>query len=384
MIRFLRQIPADSWPGLALLAAAIVAMLLANSPLAPIQSDWLQSVGSIRFRDISISMPLSTWVENLLMAIFFFHVGLELKRELIGGALSSPSKALLPLSAAMGGVALPALIFLALTSGTAFQHGWAIPTATDIAFALGAVSLLGRRVPAELKIFLLAIAVVDDLVAILIIALFYSDQLQIGWLIVVAIFYLPMLVLMRRRKNWHAAYMLLAMPMWGAMQMSGINPTIAGVLAAFAIPLVGEDGKSLLMDLETRMRPYVQYGVLPLFALAAAGTALSGGISATLGHPVGLGIVLGLLLGKPIGITLGTLIGSLLLRARRPGSWPAIVGIGFVAGIGFTMSLFISQLAYDDVTIESTTKIGIYAGSLLSAAIGLVILAIVCRPARSE
>ncbi len=366
--------PPESWPGLALLGAALVAMWLANSPLAAVQADWLHSVGSISFRDLEISMTLASWVENLLMAIFFFYVGLELKRELLSGALSSPAKALLPFIAAASGVLFPALIFLFLTRDTAFQHGWAIPTATDIAFAIGAVSLLGRRVPMELKIFLLAIAVVDDLIAVLVIALFYSDQLHLGWLLVAMAFYVPMLILMRQRRNWHAAYLLLAMPMWGAMQLSGVNPTIAGVLAAFAIPLYGEDGRSLLMDLEQRMRPYVEYAVLPLFALAAAGAALQGGLLPALQHPVGLGIIFGLFIGKPVGIVVGTLLGSMLLRARRPGSLPAITGIGFVAGVGFTMSLFISRLAYDDASIEAVTKIGIYAGSLLSAVIGLGIL----------
>lgn len=381
MNRISKHVPADAWPGLALLSAAIVAMLLANSPLASVQAEWLESVGRIRFRSFEIALPLATWVENLLMAVFFFLVGLELKRELRMGALSSPAIALQPVIAATAGVICPALIYLAFNHNSGFSHGWAIPTATDIAFAVGAVSLLGKRVAPELKIFLLAIAVVDDLIAVVIIALFYSDQLHLGWLGVAALCYLPMLVLMRQRRNWHGAYMLLAMPMWIAMQQSGINPTIAGVLAAFAIPLYGRDGRSLLMDLENRLRPYVEYGVLPLFALAVAGTSFHGGFTQTLSHPVGLGIALGLFLGKPIGIVAGTLVGCALLRARPPGALPALVGIGFVAGIGFTMSLFVSRLAFASPEIDAVTKLGIYGGSALSAVVGLAILAAHSRPA---
>ncbi len=384
MTNFLKRIPSEAWPGIVLLASAIVAMFLANSAWAPVQHDFLQSVGSVSFREILISMTLAEWVKNLLMAVFFFYVGLELKRELMEGALSSWSTAMLPLVAALGGVLFPALIYLAVTGGSGFEHGWAIPAATDIAFALGVVALLGSRVPPAMKVFLLAVAVVDDLIAILVIAFFYSESIDAGWLGIVALFYVPMLILARYRKNWHGMYMLLAMPMWVAMQMSGVNPTIAGVLAALAIPMRGKDGTSLLIHLEHSLRPYVHYGVMPAFALASAGAAVGGGLAASLGHPVGLGITLGLFLGKPIGITLGTLLGSLLLKAKRPGPLPSVVGVGFVAGIGFTMSLFIGKLAFNDASAELAVKMGVYAGSLLSAIVGLVILAIVHRKDRSS
>lgn len=375
----LRKIPSEAWPGIVLLLCAIAAMFLANSPWAPTQTDFLKSVGTVTFRELEISMSLAEWVKNLLMAMFFFYVGLELKRELMEGALSSISTAMLPLIAALGGVIVPALIYLAINHDTGFDHGWAVPTATDIAFALGVVALLGSRVPPAMKVFLLAIAVVDDLIAILVIAFFYSDTLHIGWLGIVALFYAPMLVLTRLKKNWHGMYMLLAMPMWAAMQMSGVNPTIAGVLAALAIPMRNKQGESLLIELEHSMRPYVHYGVMPVFALASAGAAVGGGLAATLGHPVGLGIMLGLFIGKPLGITLGTLGGSLLLKAKKPGPLPSIIGMGFVAGIGFTMSLFIGKLAFTDPSAELAVKIGVYAGSLLSAFAGLAILAWVHR-----
>lgn len=379
MLSTFRKIPSEAWPGIVLLLSAVSAMWLANSSFAPMQSETLQSVGMVAFRDLVISMTLAEWVKNLLMAVFFFYVGLELKRELLEGTLSNWSTAMLPLVAAIGGVLLPALIYVGINHDSGFLHGWAVPTATDIAFALGVVALLGSRVPPSLKVFLLAIAVVDDLIAILIIAFFYSDQINLGWLGVVAIFYLPMLLLMRRRLNWHGMYMLLAIPMWLAMQMSGINPTIAGVLAAFAIPMRGQNNQSLLIDLEHRLRPYVHYGVMPAFALASAGAAVGGDFSASLTHPVGLGIILGLFFGKPLGITLGTYIGSALLGAERPGKLPSIIGIGFVAGIGFTMSLFVGKLAFKDAAVELAVKMGVYAGSLASAIIGLVILALAHR-----
>ncbi len=379
MLAILRKIPPESWPGIVLLAAAVAAMWLANSDFAPLQSEVLQSVGTVSFRHVVISMTLAEWVKNLLMAVFFFYVGLELKRELVEGTLSNRSTAMLPLVAAAGGVLTPALIYLGINHGSGFEHGWAVPTATDIAFALGVVALLGSRVPPALKVFLLAIAVVDDLIAILIIAFFYSDQLHVGWLAVVALCYLPMLLLTRRRLNWHGMYMLLAMPMWVAMQMSGINPTIAGVLAAFAIPMRNGSGQSLLVDLEHRLRPYVHYGVMPAFALATAGATVGGDFLDSLGHPVGLGIILGLLIGKPVGITLGTYIGSALLRAERPGKLPSVIGIGFVAGIGFTMSLFVGKLAFHADATELAVKMGVYTGSVASALVGLAILAFVHR-----
>ncbi|WP_199553726.1 Na+/H+ antiporter NhaA [Sandaracinobacteroides hominis] len=379
MLRLINKIPSEAWPGIVLLACAVAAMLLANSEWAPMQTEVLKTVGTFSFGSLSISMTTAEWVKNLLMAVFFFYVGLELKRELMEGALSSVSTAMLPLVAALGGVLCPALIYLLVTNGTGFEHGWAIPAATDIAFALGVVALLGSRVPPALKIFLLAVAVVDDLIAILVIAFFYTDTLHLGWLAMVGVFYAPMLVLTRLKKNWHGMYMLLAMPMWACMQMSGVNPTIAGVLAALAIPMRNGDGESLLIELEHKLRPYVHYGVMPVFALASAGAAVGGGLAATLGHPVSLGIILGLFLGKPLGITIGTILGSLLMKAERPGTLPSIVGVGFVAGIGFTMSLFIGKLAFHNVEAELAVKIGVYAGSLLSAVIGLAVLAFVHR-----
>jgi NhaA family Na+:H+ antiporter len=375
----LQRVPSEAWPGIVLLVAAILAMAIANSSWAPFQNDLLQSIGTVSFRSIEISMPLAEWVKNLLMAVFFFYVGLELKRELLEGALSSLKTALMPLIAALGGVIVPALFYLAVTGGTGFEHGWAIPAATDIAFALGVVALLGARVPPALKVFLLAIAVVDDLIAILVIACFYSQSLELAWLLGAGLCYLPMLALMLGRRPWHGPYMLLAMPLWVCMQMSGVNPTIAGVLAALAIPMRDRQGRALLTEIEHGLRPYVHYGVMPAFALASAGAALGGSLASAAGHPVALGIGLGLLVGKPVGIVLGTLLAAALLKAERPGSLPSIVGIGFIAGIGFTMSLFIGKLAFAGDGVELAVKLGVYGGSIAAALTGLAILAFVHR-----
>ncbi|MGL6043723.1 MAG: Na+/H+ antiporter NhaA [Sandaracinobacteroides sp.] len=373
-------VPSEAVPGIVLLVTAIAAMWIVNSPFAPFHADLLTSPISIGFKTATISMPVVEWVKNLLMAVFFFYAGLELKREVMEGALSTPAKALLPLMAALGGVILPALIYIAVAAPAGFGQGWAIPAATDIAFALGLLALLGSRVPAALKAFLLAVAVVDDLVAILIVAVFFSGGLDLQWLLWVVVWFVPMLVLNQLRIPHVGVYMLLAVPLWLSMQNSGINPTIAGVLAALAIPMRSSSGESVLVHVEHGIKPYVLYGVMPVFALASAGAVLDGDIGAALLHPVTIGILLGLLVGKPAGIVAMTYLGSLLLKAERPGPFPQLLGVGFMAGIGFTMSLFIGKLAFKQPGLETMIKLGVYGGSILSAGIGLTILALVLRP----
>ncbi len=371
-------VPVEAWPGIVLLLTAVAAMAIVNSPWAPFHSDLLKTTASISFGTASVSLTIAEWVKNLLMAIFFFFAGLELKREMKEGSLSSLKSALLPMLAAAGGVILPALIYVAI-AGPAYRHGWAIPAATDIAFALGVLALLGNRVPASLKAFLLAVAVVDDLVAILIVAFFYTSALEPSWLIWVAVWYTPMLILNHFRIGRIGLYILLAIPLWICMQNSGVNPTIAGVLAALAIPMRDRTDDEILVHLEHSLRPYVMYGVMPVFALAAAGAVIEGDITAALTHPVTLGIMLGLLVGKPVGITAMTYIGSTLLKADRPGPFLPILGVGFMAGIGFTMSLFIGKLAFTEPGLETMIKLGVYAGSILSAVIGLTLLAAVLK-----
>jgi NhaA family Na+:H+ antiporter len=371
-------VPVEAWPGIVLLITAIAAIIIVNSPWAPFHSALMKTTASISFGEASVSLTIAEWVKNLLMAIFFFFAGLELKREMKEGSLSSVKSALLPMLAAAGGVILPALIYVAV-AGPEYRQGWAIPAATDIAFALGVLALLGNKVPASLKAFLLAVAVVDDLVAILIVAFFYTSALQPGWLIWVAVWYAPMLVLNHFRAGRIGLYILLAIPLWICMQNSGVNPTIAGVLAALAIPMRDKSNHEILVHVEHGLRPYVMYGVMPVFALAAAGAVIEGDIAAALTHPVTLGIGLGLLIGKPVGITAMTYIGSTLLKAERPGTFLPILGIGFMAGIGFTMSLFIGKLAFKEPGLETMIKLGVYGGSILSAVIGLTLLATVLK-----
>jgi NhaA family Na+:H+ antiporter len=368
------RVPPEAWPGIVLLLTAVAAMLIVNSPWAPFHTDLMQTELALSFGAASLSLTIAEWVKNLLMAIFFFYAGLELKREMKEGTLSSPAKAMLPILGAVGGMVVPALIYVAIAGPSGYGHGWAIPAATDIAFALGILALLGNRVPAALKAFLLAVAVVDDLGAILVVAFFYTSELQAGWLIWVAIFYAPMLLLNQLRVSRIGVYVLLAVPLWISMQNSGVNPTIAGVLAALAIPMRDRSGHAVLVHVEHGLRPYVMYGVMPVFALAAAGAVIEGDVGAAIGHPVTLGIALGLLVGKPVGITAMTWLGSILLKAERPGTFLQIVGLGCIAGIGFTMSLFIGKLAFQDPGLETMIKLGVYAGSILSAVLGLALL----------
>lgn len=374
-MHWLKSLPRDAIPGLVLVACAVTALIIANSPLGYAYESLLKTQGAVSFGVGVIEMPLAYWIKNALMAVFFFFAGMELKRELLEGQLADFRAAALPVAGAIGGMAVPALIYLGLAGSPQFVAGWAIPSATDIAFALGVLSLLGSRVPPPLKAFLLAVAVVDDLGAILIVAFVYTTGLDLGWLAWAGFWFLGLLILNRFKVRSLGAYALLALPLWVAMQNSGINPTIAGVLAATAIPLRDRHGGSPLHDIEHALRPWVLYGVMPVFALSAAGVSFAGGFVTLLMHPVAMGAGLGLALGKPIGITLTTLLAAALLRAKRPGSLPEMIGVGCIAGIGFTMSLFIGALAFTDPALAAPVRVGVYAGSIVAAIAGLIILA---------
>jgi Na+:H+ antiporter, NhaA family len=368
-----RLLPPEALPGIVLLVAAAVAMIIVNSPLGPAQQALLKTDLSAGFGAAAITLPLSGWVKNGLMAIFFFFVGLELKRELMEGALSKPAAAILPAAGAAGGMALPALIYL-WAAGDGYAQGWAIPAATDIAFALGVLALLGPRVPAALKAFLLAVAVIDDLGAILIVAFAYTGAISGIWLGWAAAAFAGLFGLNRLGVRSFWPYAVLALPLWIAMQNSGVNPTLAGVLAAAVIPLRDRAGGSPLHDLEHALRPWVLYGVMPVFALANAGAQLGAGLMAALAHPVAVGTALGLAVGKPIGITLAVLAAAKIMRAPLPGTLMQVVGVAAIAGIGFTMSLFIGALAFDDPALAAPVRIGVYAGSITAAIVGLLIL----------
>jgi NhaA family Na+:H+ antiporter len=313
------------------------------------------------------------------MAVFFLLVGLEIKRELLRGELSTVRQAALPAIAAAGGMAVPALIYVAANLGNPVAlKGWAIPSATDIAFAVGVLTLLGPRVPASLKIFLLALAILDDLGAIIIIAAFYTADLHWLSLLLAAAGGAVLLALNLRGVTRLAPYVLAGVFIWVCVLKSGVHATLAGVVVAIAIPLggKGDEEPSLLEDLEERLHPWVAFGILPLFAFANAGVSLAGLTPGKLLEPVPLGIALGLFLGKPIGIVGTTALAVLARLAARPegASWAQLAGVGMLGGIGFTMSLFIGMLAFEDAAHAAQLRLGVLAGSLLSAIAGYLVL----------
>ena len=372
--KILGILPEEALPGFLLLLSAIAAMIVVNSPLSDTYRAILNTSVTIGPTGGGIEMKFAYWIKNALMAIFFFYVGLELKREILEGQLSSPSAAILPILGAVGGMAMPALIFLAFATPAGFGHGWAIPAATDIAFALGILSLLGNRVPPALKAFLLAVAVVDDLGAIVIVAFFYTEQVIAEPLIYVAVLF-AMLVAMNRLKVRNIGlYVLIGIIMWVFMHKSGVSATITGVLVAACVPMRDRHDKSPLHEAEHDFRPWVLFGIMPVFAFANAGINLDGA-SNYLTHPITLGIAFGLILGKPIGITLMALLGSKIMRASLPGTLSQILGVACIAGVGFTMSLFIGALAFRDPLLTTAVSLGVYAGSVISAILGLTILA---------
>lgn len=371
--KFLGFLPQEAVPGALLVFIAALAMVVVNSPWGPAYQSALSTSFSIGPTGGGVEMKLAYWIKNALMALFFFFVGLELKREMLEGQLSNPKAALLPVLAAAGGMAAPALIYGAFAGSAGFGKGWAIPAATDIAFALGVLSLLGNRVPPALKAFLLAVAVVDDLGAILIVAFFYTEQVLSQYLFM-AVGVSAVLVVMNRLKFASIGlYVLVGMVLWVVMYRSGISPTIGGVIVAACVPLKDKAGHSPLHEAEHAFRPWVLFGIMPVFAFANAGINLDGA-SAYLTHPITLGAALGLAVGKPLGIGLMTYLGAMLMRAKKPGNLMQIIGVGCIAGVGFTMSLFVGALAFTDPALATPVRLGVYAGSIASALLGLLIL----------
>ncbi|MDF0533748.1 Na+/H+ antiporter NhaA [Shewanella sp. A32] len=365
----------ESAGGILLLAAVVLAMLSANSPLVGVYQGFLDMPLQIRVGALDIHKPLLLWINDGLMALFFLLIGLEVKRELIEGALSSVAKASLPTFAALGGMMVPAAIYLLfnyqdpITSG-----GWAIPAATDIAFALGIMALLGSRVPVALKVFLLALAIIDDLGVIVIIALFYSNDLSIISLVVAAFAVLGLILLNVKGVTSLGAYGLLGAILWVAVLKSGVHATLAGVIIAFAIPLRGKDGRSPSQHLEHALHPWSTFLILPVFAFANAGVSLNGMSLQSLLSPVPMGIALGLLLGKPIGVMLFSFLAVKLKLAELPSGigWHHIAPVAVMCGIGFTMSMFIASLAFEHggVLYGDLARLGILLGSMTAAALG--------------
>jgi len=374
--------PADTWGGVLMLAAAAVALVWANSPFAGTYASTL----SLTFgpADLGLSKSLGLWISDGLMAIFFLYVGLEIKREVVGGQLSSRERLTLPAIAALGGMIVPAIFFLALNRTDALAaRGWAIASATDIAFSLAVLRVLGRRVPASLRIFLTAVAILDDIGAIVIIAVFYTDALALGMLAAGLLPIAGLIALNRLRVDRVFPYVLLGVVLWLCILKSGIHPTLAGVVVACAIPITTPRGR-MLESLEHSLKPWVIFLILPVFALANAGVSLAGFGFETLFEPVALGIILGLLFGKTLGVALGVWLAWLLRLARPPegANWLQVLGVAHLCGIGFTMSLLIAVLAYESHAPHffEQAKLGVLAGSLLGALAGVIVLLI--APAR--
>jgi len=370
----------ESAGGLVLMAAAVLALVVANSPLAPAYAALLDVPVQVRVGALDIAKPLILWINDGLMAVFFLLVGMELKREVVEGHLASLRQASLPAFAALGGMVGPAAIYAAINRGDAVAlKGWAIPMATDIAFALGVVALLGKRVPAALKALLLSIAIFDDLGAIVVIAAFYTAGLSVASLVVAAVLIVGLAVLNRAGVMRPAAYLVLGVPLWVAMLKSGVHATLAGVIVALFIPLRGrEESESPLRHLEHALHPWVAFGVLPIFAFANAGVPLRGLSPADALHPIPLGIMAGLFLGKPIGILLLCFLAVRLRLAQLPAGvgWGPVAATGLLCGIGFTMSLFIASLAFEPGSAgpEGLDRLGILVGSLASGVGGYLAL----------
>jgi len=407
--------------GLVLIGATVLALVLANSPAEPYYHAFWETKLTIGFDHLGLTQSLHHWINDGLMAVFFFVVGLELKRELLAGELASPRKAALPIAAAIGGMLAPALIFLAINPTPPEVRGWGVPMATDIAFALGVIALLGNRVSRSMAIFLTALAIADDLGAVLVIAFFYSGPLS-GTALAWGAGFLVLLIIGNRLDIQHPNYYaLIGLALWIALLQSGIHASIAGVLIGFTIPVrprhdeesflrqssqlierykaieriegpfhheqrlgtllalehVCHDAMSPLQRMEHEMNAWVIFGVMPIFALANAGIHLAPAeIPAALNHPVTLGIMLGLLIGKPLGIVLFSWLSVRLKLCELPrgSSWTELAGVGILAGIGFTMSMFITNLAFIRPELATAAKFGIFTASLIAGSIGFALL----------
>ncbi len=371
----------ESASGLLLIAAMIVALFLENSPLSVLYDQLLELPVGVRVGVLSIDKPLLLWINDGLMAIFFLLVGVELKREMREGQLADLSQITLPGIAAIGGIAVPALIYMWLNRGNAVAlNGWAIPTATDIAFALAILSLLGNRVPLSLKLLLMTVAIMDDLGAIIIIAVFYSTDISLLSLILAAVMLVILFGLNRSGVTQIAPYVLVGIILWVFVLQSGVHATLAGVAVAFAIPTgaKNKEAPSPLRHLEHSLHPWVAFGIMPLFAFANAGVSLKGISLPILLQPVPLGIILGLFIGKQLGVFGFIWLGVKLRITRLPDDlgWFELYGMAILGGIGFTMSLFIASLAFEHDAVDYIVadRLGILLGSLLSAVLGYIVL----------
>jgi len=417
--------------GLLLLACAVVALAWANSPWEIAYGQMLHAPFGLSFGEHLLRFDLHHWINDGLMAVFFFAVGLEIKREFLVGELAEPRQAMLPIAAAIGGMVVPALIYAAFNTGSEGAHGWGIPMATDIAFALGALALLGARTPEGLKIFLVALAIVDDLGALLVIAIFYTASIEWSGIAVAAAFLAALFVANRAGARRVPIYLALGAGLWYGLLISGLHATLAGVLSALLVParvkivpgalaqvirrsadaiearVVNGSGRAMdperfaaisvlgrtldaanspLQRFEHMVQPWVTFAILPVFALFNAGTLIDASAVRTLASPVPLGIIGGLVIGKPLGICVASWLAVKTGLATLPEgvSWRHVTGTAFLAGIGFTMALFISGLAFPRTDLEREAKLGILIGSLVSAAVGVAILLTTQRRAKRD
>ena len=367
--------------GILLLISAILALIVSNSDLASLYFETLNKYLFIGINNFGLKLSVLHWINDALMAIFFFFVTLEIKREFLQGELSSLKQAMLPIIGAVGGMVVPALIYIIINFKTSVTlNGWAIPSATDIAFSIGILSLLGSRVPISLKVFLTALAIIDDLGAILIIAFFYSGDLSVKYLLLMILTFILLLVLNRLSIKKFFPYLILGIFLWFFTHESGIHATIAGVLLASLIPhRKKEHDFSLLIKLEHAISPYVAYFIMPLFAFANAGVSLEGLTFSSLLLPVPLGILLGLFVGKQVGVFLFSYVSIKTGLASLPNNsnWLSFYAVGILTGIGFTMSLFVGNLAFvQNMEYIDGVKIGVLSGSLLSTVFGYFLLLI--------
>ena len=370
--------------GLILLFAAILALIISNGSLADYYFSTLEKYLILGTKEFGLKLSILHWINDVLMAIFFFFVSLEIKREFLQGELSNPKQAMLPIIGAIGGMAIPALFYIVINySDSTTLNGWAIPSATDIAFSLGVLSLLGKRVPVSLKVFLTALAIIDDLGAIVIIAFFYSGNIEIKYLVLMLVSLILLIGLNKYKIKNFIPFLIVGIFLWDFTHQSGIHATIAGVLLALTIPHNKKNNKdSMLLKLEHGLSPYVAFGIMPIFAFANAGVSLEGLTFRTLLNPVPLGIVLGLFFGKQIGVFLLSYFAVKLRIADKPSgsTWSSFYAVSILTGIGFTMSLFVGNLAFaNNIEFSDGVKIGVLTGSLLSTLCGYFLLLIASK-----
>ncbi|MCF3111591.1 Na+/H+ antiporter NhaA [Niabella sp. CC-SYL272] len=378
---FRKYVNANSIGGLILIGCVCISLLIANLPAGRSFENWLGTYIGWETGSIGLRFSILHWINDGLMAVFFLLVGLEIKREMVEGELSTPSKAMLPVIAAFGGAILPAVIFVLLNKGTTTVSGWGIPMATDIAFALAAITLLGKKVPASLKVFLAALAIVDDLIAILVIALFYSSEIHFNYLLYAGAVMILLIIFNRLNMKRRWCYMVPGLFVWYFIHHSGIHATIAGVLVAMTLPTTPDATESPLEKLEHALTKPVNFFIIPLFALANTNIRFEPSMVKGLTAPLGMGIIIGLIAGKCVGIFFSTWAGVRLGIGKLPrqAGWMHMIGLGLLAGIGFTMSIFISLLSFDDPLLVAEAKLAILVASVFAALLGCSVLLMIHR-----